>query len=87
LNLGDDRALALAATICANTTMSKVTHPRARATARTKGQQIVDGLRALAATLEAGEPAESRFTVRTYTIPRRGHAAAETCTACVTCWR
>ena len=57
--------------------MSKMTHAGARATARTKGQEIVDGLRELAATLEAGKPLESRFTVRTYKIapPRRYRAA------------
>jgi putative transcriptional regulator len=48
--------------------MTKVTHHGARAAARTKGQEIVEGLRELAATLEAGEPLESRFTVRTYQI-------------------
>jgi putative transcriptional regulator len=48
--------------------MTKLTHPKGRATARTKGQEIVDGLRELAATLQAGEPLESRFTVRTYRI-------------------
>jgi hypothetical protein len=37
--------------------------------ATTKGQEIVDGLRVLADTLRAGEPLESRFTVRTHKIP------------------
>jgi len=32
---------------------------------RTKGDEIVDGLRELVAVLRAGEPLESRFTVRT----------------------
>lgn len=36
---------------------------------RTKGEEIVEGLRELVATLRAGEPLESRFTVRTYKIP------------------
>jgi putative transcriptional regulator len=48
--------------------MTKLTHHKARATARTKGQEIVDGLRELTATLQAGEALESRFTVRTYKI-------------------
>jgi putative transcriptional regulator len=39
-----------------------------RGTAATKGQEIVDGLRELADTLQAGKPLESRFTVRTYKI-------------------
>jgi putative transcriptional regulator len=38
-------------------------------TAATKGQEIVEGLRELADTLQAGKPLESRFTVRTYKIP------------------
>ncbi len=41
----------------------------ARSTAVTKGQEIVDGLRQLADTLQAGKPLGSRFTVRTYKIP------------------
>jgi DNA-binding transcriptional regulator YiaG len=40
-----------------------------RGTAATKGQEIVDGLRELADTLQAGKALESRFTVRTYKIP------------------
>jgi putative transcriptional regulator len=40
-----------------------------RTTASTKGQEIVEGLRELAETLQAGKPLESRFTVRTYKIP------------------
>jgi DNA-binding transcriptional regulator YiaG len=48
--------------------MSKLSGRRARATSRSKGQEIVDGLRELAATLQAGKPPESRFTVRTYKI-------------------
>ncbi len=49
--------------------MTKLTDRKASGTARTKGQEIVDGLRDLAATLQSGEPLESRFTVRTYKIP------------------
>jgi DNA-binding transcriptional regulator YiaG len=36
--------------------------------AATKGLEIVDGLRDLAETLQAGKSLESRFTVRTYKI-------------------
>jgi putative transcriptional regulator len=49
--------------------MTKLTDQGASSTARTKGQEIVEGLRDLAATLQAGKPLESRFTVRTYKIP------------------
>jgi putative transcriptional regulator len=49
--------------------MTKLTNQRASSAARTKGQEIVEGLRDLAATLQAGKPLESRFTVRTYNIP------------------
>ena len=48
--------------------MTKLTDRGVRSTARTKGQEIVEGLRDLAATLQAGQPLESRFTVRTYKI-------------------
>jgi putative transcriptional regulator len=50
--------------------MSNVTNltDRKRSTARTKGQEIVEGLRDLASALTSGEPLESRFTVRTCTI-------------------
>ncbi len=48
--------------------MSKLTDQDASSTARTKGEEIVDGLRDLAATLRAGKPLVSRFTVRTYKI-------------------
>ncbi len=41
---------------------------RPRVTAANKGQEIVDGLRELADTLQAGQPLQSRFTVRTYKI-------------------
>jgi putative transcriptional regulator len=34
----------------------------------TKGQEIVEGLRELGDALRAGEPLETRFTVRTYKI-------------------
>ena len=37
-------------------------------TRRTKGEEIVEGMQALVAALRAGEPLESRFTVRTYKI-------------------
>jgi putative transcriptional regulator len=55
--------------------MTKLTDRGVRSTARTKGQEIVEGLTDLAATLRAGQPLESRFTVRTYKIappPYRG---------------
>jgi putative transcriptional regulator len=48
--------------------MTDATDRVAHDTARTKGKEIVEGLRELASTLEAGEPPESRFTVRTYKI-------------------
>jgi putative transcriptional regulator len=48
--------------------VTKLTDPKGRSTARTKGQEIIEGLHELAATLQAGEPLESRFTVRTYRI-------------------
>jgi putative transcriptional regulator len=48
--------------------MTKVADQREKTTAQTKGQEIVDDLRELAATLQAGKPLESRFTVRTYKI-------------------
>jgi DNA-binding transcriptional regulator YiaG len=48
--------------------MTKQAQPETKARARAKGDEIVDGLRDLAATLRAGEPLESRFTVRTYKI-------------------
>ena len=53
--------------------MTKLTHHKARATSRTKGQEIIDGLRELAATLQAGKPLESRFTVRRYRITPPPH--------------
>jgi putative transcriptional regulator len=47
-------------------------------TARTKGEALVAGLRELADALKAGEPLESRFTVRTYKIaPPPRYAAAD----------
>jgi DNA-binding transcriptional regulator YiaG len=49
--------------------MTTLADQGASTTARTKGQEIVEGLRDLAATLQAGKPLESRFTVRTYKIP------------------
>jgi putative transcriptional regulator len=48
--------------------MTKPTGREARVIGRTKGQEIVEGLRDLAATPQAGEPLESRFTVRTSKI-------------------
>ena len=48
--------------------MTEVTKRKGRSTARTKGQEIVEGLRGLADTLKSGEPLGSRFTVRTYKI-------------------
>jgi putative transcriptional regulator len=48
--------------------MTSATDRKDRGTARTKGQEIVEGLRALADALKAGEPLESRFTVRTFQI-------------------
>jgi DNA-binding transcriptional regulator YiaG len=49
--------------------MAKLTDQKASTIARTKGQEIVEGLRDLAATLKAGKRLESRFTVRTYKVP------------------
>jgi putative transcriptional regulator len=48
--------------------MTNATDRKGRGTARTKGQEIVEGLRELADALKAGEPLESRFTVRTFKI-------------------
>ena len=48
--------------------MTKVTGRKGRGTARTKGQEIVDGLRDLADALKSDEPLGPRFTVRTYKI-------------------
>ncbi|MFI5455867.1 MAG: helix-turn-helix domain-containing protein [Isosphaerales bacterium] len=48
--------------------MSKGTDHEVRRAARTKGQEIVQGLRELTDALGAGEPLEARFTVRTYKI-------------------
>jgi DNA-binding transcriptional regulator YiaG len=48
--------------------MTKLTSPAARINSATKGQEIVEGLRDLAATLRAGKPLEAQFTVRTYKI-------------------
>jgi putative transcriptional regulator len=48
--------------------MTRATRHEARATARTKGQEIVEGLCELAEALRSGEPLESRFTVRRYKI-------------------
>ena len=48
--------------------MTEVTKPKGRSTARTKGQEIVEGLRELAEALKSGEPLGSQFTVRTYKI-------------------
>lgn len=45
---------------------TRLTDHQSRSTARTKGREIVEGLAELAATLQAGHPLESRFTVRTY---------------------
>jgi DNA-binding transcriptional regulator YiaG len=40
----------------------------ARSTARTRGRELVEGLRELADALASGEPLGTRFTVRTYRI-------------------
>jgi DNA-binding transcriptional regulator YiaG len=48
--------------------MTKLSGHGSRPTARNKGQQIVEGLRDLAATSQARESLKSRFTVRTYKI-------------------
>jgi DNA-binding transcriptional regulator YiaG len=48
--------------------MTKLNNRVAGSTARSKGQEIVDGLRELADALKSGAPLESRFTVRTYKI-------------------
>jgi DNA-binding transcriptional regulator YiaG len=56
--------------------MTKLTDRGVCSTARSKGQEIVEVLNDLAATLRAGQLLESRFTVRTYKIaappPYRG---------------
>ena len=48
--------------------MTEVTNRKGRGTARSKGQEIVEGLRDLAGALKSDEPLGSRFTVRTYKI-------------------
>lgn len=48
--------------------MTNATDRKGRGTAQTRGQEIVEGLRELADILKAGEPLESRFTVRTFKI-------------------
>jgi putative transcriptional regulator len=48
--------------------MTKASNLERKTKARAKGDEIVDGLRDLAASLQAGEPLELRFTVRTYKI-------------------
>ena len=48
--------------------MRNGTDHEVRRAAGTKGQEIVQGLRELSDALRAGEPLESRFTVRTYKI-------------------
>ncbi|MGP0065810.1 MAG: helix-turn-helix domain-containing protein [Isosphaeraceae bacterium] len=49
--------------------MTNVSEPTQRGQSRkTKGEEIVEGLRELVAALKAGEPLESRFTVRRYKI-------------------
>jgi putative transcriptional regulator len=48
--------------------MSDGTDQRGRSTARTKGDEIVTGLRELAAALQSGATLESGFTVRTFKI-------------------
>ena len=48
--------------------MTEKTGRKGHRTARTKGQEIVEGLRDLAAALKSDEPLEARFTVRTYKI-------------------
>jgi DNA-binding transcriptional regulator YiaG len=49
--------------------VSKLASRAARVPVTSKGQEIVDGLQSLAATLRAGKPLESQFTVRTFKIP------------------
>ena len=49
--------------------MSKLASRSVRVPLTSKGQEIVDGLQSLAATLRAGKPLESQFTVRTFKIP------------------
>lgn len=48
--------------------MTRDRNPSGRDAARSKGQEIVEGLRELAEALESGEPLERRFTVRTCAI-------------------
>jgi putative transcriptional regulator len=48
--------------------MTESTDRKVRRTARTKGQEIVEGLRDLADALKSDEPLETRLTVRTYKI-------------------
>ncbi len=45
-----------------------MTNRKGHSTARTKGQEIVEGLRDLAGALKSDEPLGSRFTVRTYKV-------------------
>ena len=52
-----------------------------RRTAATKGEEIVEGLRELSDTLQAGKPLETRFTVRNFTIPHRLSTVAQKCVA------
>jgi DNA-binding transcriptional regulator YiaG len=48
--------------------MTKAARTAVRGTARTKGREIVEGLRELASVLQSGAALEPRFTVRTYKI-------------------
>jgi DNA-binding transcriptional regulator YiaG len=48
--------------------MTKLANHASRSSTASKGREIVEGLRDLAATLQSGKPLESQFTVRTYKI-------------------
>ena len=69
--------------------MTDATRRRGRSTARTKGRDLIEGLSELADVLKAGEPLESRFTVRTFRSgsPRCRITAARTCAGFASCCR
>ena len=54
--------------------------------ARSKGQEIVEGLQELATALSAGEPLSERFTVRTYRIAPPPTYMVPVCAGFATCW-
>ena len=67
--------------------ISKIAGKKSRAAAWLKGQEIVDGLNDLAATMQAGEPLESRLTVRTYKIAPPPAYDAAGMPGCARGWR